>query len=116
MSKIQRNSASHQVTLDTATLANCTLIDLRGYAGGSIINTSTIASTGYTFYGTWETKDGDPGDEFVEILTKAGASTALSGLSASKAAPFPDEVFGFPFIKIISQADDTEKTWINLKS
>jgi hypothetical protein len=98
------------VTLDT-TLDDTPAIQFEGYAGGAIFNEASHASTGYTFYGSWA-KDGT----FVEILTTAGASTAISGMSASNCAPFPDQCFPFPWLKIVPQADDAETFHIALKT
>jgi len=105
------------VVLETTAgdIANATAVDFRNFAGGHIIcpPASAIASTTFTFYGC-DTSDGT----FLPIYSSGGVAVAATGPGSSTDCmiELPAALFGVPFFKILSNADDTETVDIALKS
>lgn len=102
------------VALDTATPpVNATAIDYRHYAAGRVIAASTIASVTLTWY-----ECDTEGGTYVPCYNGGAAvtSTLPGGATTAASCEIPASLAGSHWLKITSNADDTETVTVLLKA
>lgn len=103
---LQRN-ISEQITLSiTGTIGTCEELPFGSYAGGSIVVGTGLTSL--AFYGC-----NTPGGTYVPIYDSSNAAVTRT-VAADRGYAFPDECFGFRFIKMLGNTTGT--VTVNLKS
>jgi len=98
MSGITRLNTKQTVTVDDE-IANCEIIELTDWAGAGVI---MPASTNNSTYTLWVAEDRD--GTFVALTDTSGVAVEMT-VAASKGVPFPDEVFPFGAVKLVSDTD-----------
>jgi len=90
------------VTIDTvANIANCTAIDMRNYAGGSVALPAGSSVTTITWYGC-HTVAGT-----YLPLYDSDAAAVTTTVAASRITDLPTATFGAPFLKLTGNAAGT---------
>jgi len=92
------NYTNPTVTVDS-TLADAEEIDVRNYAGGSVHVPHGSSLTTLTFYSLHAA-----GGTMVAAYDNANVAVTLT-VSADRVVQLPDAIFGFPFIKMVGNAD-----------
>jgi hypothetical protein len=98
---MQRDYCYEESVMIDTVVADATAIDLRNYAGGSVSIPSGSSVTTITVYGC-HTVDGT----YLAAYDNADAAVTLT-VAASRCVQLPDAVFGYPFIKLVGDADGT---------
>ena len=96
-------------TLDT-TLADSPAIDIRSYVCGGIFIEATHASVTLVWYAS-PTVDGT-----YLIVNDSTGTTVAQTVADPECVPIPKEVFVFPFMKCVPNADDGEEFTFTLCS
>lgn len=112
--RMQRFSWSNTgVVVDTTTIASSTAVDYRNAAGGCLVINGDFTTVTYTFYGC-DTIDGT----FLPLYTSGGVAVTATGPGGSTDCmiELPTALFGTPYFKILTNADDTETLTVVLKS
>ena len=99
-----------ELTLD-ATLADTPEISYKTRAGGMIFQEATEAGTLLTFYAAYAA-----GGTYFPITDKNNVAVTLTTTaSVAQCHPIPDECFGAPYLKIVTD-NDGDKVTISLKT
>lgn len=97
---IGREFFKKTVTVHT-TLGSCSIIDMRGVAGGILILSTGTSITALTYYVAE-----DPAGTFVALEDGADTPAAIAQVvdvsAAQKAVPIPDECYGAGAIKVVA--------------
>ena len=88
------------VTIDS-TVADCTVVDVRNYAGGSIHIPNASSVTTITFYGLQSASG-----TFVACYDNTNTAVTLT-VAADRVVQLPDAVFAYSFIKLAGNTDGT---------
>lgn len=111
MSAISRASETKTPTITDA-IGTTQAIDYRLFAGGMLWVPATASSTTVTIYvGTAESGTYD-----ADIVDNAASALSAITVAAAKWYQLPDAIFAAPWIKLVSNADDSSLVWLlNLK-
>jgi len=112
MSYLKRASESKTLAITNA-IGTTPEIDYRIFAGGLLWVPATATSTSVTFY--VGTASGGTFD--ADIVDNAASALSAVTVAAAKYYQLPDVLFAAPWVKIVSNADDSGLSWIlHLKS
>lgn len=100
MNQISRNNTSITSVATEDAIGDCEVIPYGQYAGGLIYPGTSVTSL--TFW-TSNTADGT----FVPLYDKANSAVTYGTVGAVRSYPFPDEIFGARFVKIVTNGDYT---------
>ena len=96
---LKRDYERLAVTVDV--VADATAIDMRNWAGGSVKLTETHTNV-YVYADLSEAGTGT----YVQAQDKAGTDLQLR-LDGTNPVPLPEEVYNYPWIKLVSTVEDT---------
>jgi hypothetical protein len=96
------------VRADT-TVADSTEIDISEFAGGGFVMPDSTSATSIAFHVSTR-----PGGEYEPLYDRDNAAVTQT-VAASRAYPFPDEIYGFGALKLVASGGDEADIRISLK-